>query len=70
MKSEASSRGKGAVAKHVAKNGAIRSALSSGKMMAEVVNVGPVDIVLGGLGLTEVFIDQFKAGKKNAKLAG
>ena len=44
--------------------------MSSGKMMAEVVNIGPVDIVLGGLGLTEVFMDQFKAGKKNAKLAG
>ena len=44
--------------------------LSTGKKISEIASIGPVDILIGGFALTEVFMDQFKAGKKNAKLAG
>ena len=48
----------------------MRQAVSVSKGIANALRIGPVDIVVGALGLTEVFMDQFKKGKNNAKVAG
>ena len=41
-----------------------------GKLVADIAGIGPLVILRAGLGLTSVFVDQFKRGKKSAKLAG
>ena len=38
--------------------------------LAKYVRITPLDLVLAGIDLTMVFSDSFKAGKKNAKIAG
>ena len=37
---------------------------------AKIVRITPLDLLLVGVDLTMVFSDSFKAGKKNAKMAG
>ena len=48
----------------------ISGVVSKGKAIGQVLKISPMDVAFGGIKLVEVFMNQFKEGKKNAKLAG
>lgn len=62
--------GREQLVKHARSNFQIKKALSAGGVLAAAATFGPVDVILGCVALTEVFMNMFKDGKKNAKLAG
>ena len=61
---------KGAGQRLAGKSHKLASVLKNRGKLAKIVRISPVDLVLAGIDLTMVFTDSFKAGKKNAKIAG